>query len=721
MSVSKSQVSENMSEDLADPGGRERCPSFTYGNTRRGRLNCHTLSIEKYITDRDLFLVSAKRRSKWNRYHLGNVYIDSMPIIRLWLQNEREESLLSDDRITLLEISETVGKEYAITIRCSVRLPELQLVEHLAVTICASSMIPRLSYDTSTYCQRTMALPNGSYQVEYCTSGAYEYIVADRVIKTMHGTFYVFKHIVLTLNDGKRTSVLYSFLYNAERGNIIAIRRSIILSDGKYIFTNDIMAFYDRPITASEAANVFVTTYDGPQTIRLYPHHSGSVVKRDEGIYEVNVLPFGTLEKSFNVLNEVQYSHNGVTRTLVVPLLRSITGLNLIAEDKASYVLAHGVSSENLEVVVVYNVRVPGMLNAEEVRLMFNVMNGQISMIGPMNAIAGNSDISKRCVGLVPLGNKALCTVHQIMVDDQPGYDATLYTFLYDTESRQLTAVMHIYEASASQQEILQKTPTDAFVGSAKYMNDIKIVIDEKGEINISKAYIGYTSESSKTRTRRAIIVPEGNKKQHLKYTDRVSFQGVTLLALYLESEDGRCLLDKSLSPRIEMYPKGDEYIVRITCDLMLPNTETTQPITLEFACISQNTKGKNKGPNITLVSKYQRFSKDGNQCVIDASVWTGDNESFGGKCTVGAGEKGTYVIMSRIIQDNNQGETGTIYKFLYDSENSTLFARAAPVMLTEGNKGKVCRWVRVGKDTNYEFSIGGVTPVAHEVWSTTD
>ncbi|ORM42080.1 uncharacterized protein BXIN_0956 [Babesia sp. Xinjiang] len=716
ISISKSQTAENVAEEFTQPDNRQRCPSFTYGGTRRGRFNCRTVNIERYITERDLFSIAAQRTSKWNRYHLANVYIDTLPVIRLRLQNRKKESLLANDRRALLNIERTGDGGCIISLDCYIRTPELRVIQQISITIDAVAAKPLQICDGTACCRHATGLLNGNYHMGECSGGSYDNIMTNGVFKTAHHTLYVVQHLLLTLNDGRETNLLYTILYNTDHRTLVAAKRDVIWQKGRFAFSDEPMELYDRPITTINPVNVFFQITESGQMPRLHPHHSGVINIQYDGSYEVLVLPFGTLERPLNVLNEVHYILNGVERPLVAPHLMSKNGLNLLAEDSPSYVVVQDINNENLDIRVVYVVKVPGKSTPEPIRLRFKVSNGHINLIASMRQDHGIPNRSTVCIEPVPLGKKALCIVHRLIVPGMPEKYSRLYTFLYDTEMRQLTAIVHDIGTSTDYNDVFLSPPAEAFVKPALYANVTNITISEKGEYHMNKPFAGYVSHNHMSLKTRAIVIPKGMGKLDTKYTDRFLFQDVTILFLCIEAEDGTSLIDPNLLPDLHIQSRVNEHVVRITYDIVLPGTSNSQPITVEFVCRTLQTRNNVKRVEITLSSKYQRIKTDGDQCVLDASVWNDSNETFGGKCRVGTGEKGAYVLVSRIIRNSGSADQGVLYKFLYDCEHSILFAKSVPVELVKADKGKACRWVRKADDINYDYSIGGIATASHEV-----
>ncbi|EDO05201.1 hypothetical protein BBOV_I001080 [Babesia bovis T2Bo] len=715
VSVSHSQTSDSIDRDEKDNECRQRCPSFTYGGTTRGKLNYRSTNIEKYITERDLLSVATKHISKWYRYHLGNVYIDNKPIIRLWLQDDKAKSLLAKDQIYSLQVHKNENEDKVITFKCSVSIPESDTINEIALKMDMYKGTPIIDPNSDLFCQRIVIMNNGTYHKEHCDAEACKDILRTTNVELANGSLNVFQHMMITIQDDYQANILYSYMYTSEQNNIIAIRRPLKMDDGIYNFTEDVMTLYDRPITTSYAASVFLNASKKNEPPKLYPHHCGNIVQREDKTYEVTVLPFGTLNRPYNVLNEVQYIHDGICKTIVMPLLNSIAGVNLIAEDTPSYVIMNNANNENTDICVVYRVKAPGQSKAEAIRLNFNISKGKASFITPKVTSHGEPEQCTTCVRSIPLGAKEVFVVHQILTEENTNKRGK-YSFLFDTEKLQLTAVFHLVKEGSGDKVIKGDLVEDDFFRPAEYHNSVKVVLDEKQTVNSVPNWATYVSMMYKTHKKRTIVIPKNQEAYLNKYNDKVLYQGVTLLELYLESEEGSCLVDKKSPPHVIIQHKDAGKLVKITYDLKLPEYSETQPLTLEFACHDQGDILKTKTPVISLLTKYHRHKTDVDQCVIDASIWNGENEVFGGKCSVGTGERGVYVLMSRIIRYPEDSNKGLLYKFLYDCELSALFATTVPVILVESKTGKACRWIRNGSDNSYIYSIGGIESASLEV-----
>ncbi|GIX62363.1 DUF2793 domain-containing protein [Babesia caballi] len=682
-------------------------------------LQCNHTDMKLKLTDRDLTEITTKRRSKWNRYHLGNFYIDDKPIVHMWLENEEGVSLLAEGEKSRLVIKAAAGGDCddVVVLKFVVRIPEPQVTREVTMNIDRKTGVPADLCGSTGCCSHVVAVDDGSYQAVQCSGEAYKKLEHNEAYETSKGNYRVVSQILVTMMGGCNSHALYTLLYG-ENQSIIALKRRVQLVGREYDLGDDDVVLFDRPVTKTSAANVFVRTDTEWDLPRVYPQQAGSVTVDENEVAMVTILPFGTLERPPYLLNEVYYMFNGMHRSLVIPTLQSRTGLYLLSEDVPGYAVTRALTNEGLEIQAVYNVEIPGTWNSQQVAVRFKVANEQIMLLAYDEEHPEVVRVQPACLEDIPLGTEAQCIVQQFTVGDGAKGNVVMYTFLYDTKLRHLKAVAHRIRENEGGQGAFDAVPVDAFDQVPAYASTATIKINQNGDIDLPQAYTGYVSESLSALKWRAIVMPQGMVNPPLKYTNAFTFQGVTLVTVYLEAENGVCLVDTALQPTVSTKSEGTVESVRITYYLLLPEYSTPHSVTLDFECRPANTGDRGRRPGVAITSKYLRYRHDTDVCVMDASVWTERTESFGGKRALGVGEKAVTVITSRLIRDQSNSGRGFFYKFLYDPERAVLFCKMVPVLGTDNNVGKSCRWVRHGEDVTYDYSVGGITSTAREVWA---
>ncbi|GBE62618.1 Sperm flagellar 2, putative [Babesia ovata] len=552
------------------------------------------------------------------------------------------------------------------------------------------------------------------YRIDPCTGDSYKTLKEIKLINTSNGKFQVIEHLLLSLQNGSKDHILYSVLYDTTNKAIIAMKRYVEYVDGSYGCDGMDYKLFDRPITSSNVASVFLGFKNEWHAPTLHPKHAGNVTTDGTDAYSVAVMPFGTLNRPSNGLNAVYYLLNGIKRTLVIPKLQSITGINLLSEDASSYVAAH-LENETHHITVVYQLGIPGSTSPEAIIVRFEVTKTCINL----RASGQNNFMHLASVPVCKtdtrVGSETQCVIHQTRLEDKSKGKAALYTFMYDAKMRHLTGVMHQITMNENG-NVINAVEEDTFHKSANYTTKINMDINRNGMVKLSHMYAGYVSKCVHGSKVRAMILPHGIKNQEQSYTNRFLYRGIPLVEIYMETEDGISLVNRVSPPAVTKEAGDGVELIHITYWLKLLEYNTPHKITLSFECKQVISQSGGKKTEITLLNKYQRYRMDIDAFIIDASVWAEDTESFGGKCIVGVGEEGLYILMSRIIRNKGDATTGHFYKFLYDTKNAGFFCKSVPIRAVEQKPNKSCRWVRAGDDKSYTYSLGGSKLIEQEV-----
>ncbi|CDR96104.1 hypothetical protein, conserved [Babesia bigemina] len=670
--------------------------------------------VQLNFTESDLVEIMTQPKSKWYTYHLGNVYINDRPLIRLWLQNSQGVALLAHDRRSKLVFRKMDGDESnVLELQYTIRIPEADVEQNIIFKLNAKTgeIIDDTDIDRCHHAKPEMY---GEYRVDTCSGDSYKCLTEMKRVNTFNQTLHVIEHFLLSPHQESRRHILYSVLYDTRNKAVIAMKTYVEYTDGFYLVNGVDHVLFDKPIAISNAASVSLGSNNEWQAPTLHPKHSGNVTVDGEDVYSVDIMPFGTMSRPSNALNAVYYLLNGIKRTLVIPKLQSRSGVNLLSEDASSYVVAN-IENENNQISVVYKLNIPGCAAPEAVVVRFEATQTCINLKAPDQTNLMELASVPICKSDIPLGCDAQCVVYQIQMQSKSKENAVLYTFIYDAKVRHLTAVMH--RISLSKDEKINNAITEeVFYKSASYTAKVNIDINRNGFVKVSQIYAGYVSKGVYGQNIRAIVLPDGIKNFGKYYTNRFLYRGTKLVEIYMESENGVSLVNRASPPVVTKEANGGIDIVHITYSLKLLEYNTPHKVTLDFECKQVMAQSGGKKTEITLSNKYQRYRMDIDTCVIDASVWTEDTESFGGKCTVGMGEEGLYIVMSRIIKNKDDPTTGHFYKFLYETQHAIFFCKSVPIRAVEQKPNKSCRWIRAGDDRSYTYSLGGSKLIEQDI-----
>lgn len=676
-------------------------------------------SFHIHLTDQQLTRLTSLQVSQWDRYHLQNVFIGEEPILSIWLQNEEGASLLAKDReVTIVVGKHADGSIDTLTFHYNIKLPEFSSTVQIIITLDVNTRDIVDGQKTSLFCRHLMTTDRGEAREGRCNGIEYTGISQDKSVEFGNKIYLAVAQLFISLQRTRNKGVLYTLMYDKTGHKILAIRRNIKRAGQQFELVSDDYELYGTPVTSNKSANLFLQHGNEGQVPQLQPVQAGNVICSDDGSYTITAMPFGTMERPRNLLNQVYFISGDDKVPLVIPMMCSKNGVNLLSDEVPSYVVTHLNSNGYSEISVVYRIRLPGTTKTEDVYIRFKANDQQVALRGRPGDVMISADRASLCDQDVPLGTELQCILHHAQVSRR-GALYTLYLFIYDLKTRYLTAVAYDRASISATHKVSMDDATEVYEQEYKCAKNVNVDIDHSGYINLPQANAGYVSKHRTHDRARGIVFPKGISMQENNYNTQFKLHGIILVTPYLETEKGTSIVDTSFQPNITMGSLDDKDIIRIGYQLRLPENDTIHKITLEFACKTEADRMLNEKINVSLINKYQRFKTDTDTCTIDASVWVEAAEFSREKRTVGIGEKGIYVLMTRLIVHQDDVNKGTIYKFLYDTEYSAFFCNAAPVEKVENVGGKSCRWVKQGEEIHYEYELGGINAIDHKMQNT--
>lgn len=675
------------------------------------QLDYQNKTLHMHLTDNQLAEVVASPRSSWDMYHLGTIFVENKPVLRTRLQNIEGVSLIAEERKTTVSVSENGEESYTLSVYYNIRLPDYPVVQEVVANIDCKTGKVLYGDCHSPLCRYLTLDPSGEAHSRRCQGSTYDFLLDNKYLSYNDKQYPILSQLVVSSGFDSTFSNLYIFLYDNKTGCIFAVQKAVSLNADPYRHTTDVVDVFTYSLTSSCGTTIHLDGAVECFKPRITPPQAGIVYHK--GVtYSATVMPFGSTFRKPYMLGSVYYQ-GSVDLPLVIPMLSSSDGVNLISGDAASYVISDGSSLGNVGITVVYKLILPGATNIDQLHLEFMVSDGQVYL----NVVNGDPDlpldIPNKCSTSVQLGTDTQCVVQYICDKSSAGASNAVYLFSYDAKTRYLTGSLRLLEDSLSHSH--SSHIIDVYDRPYRCAKNVDAHIQHGGEVTLINASAGHISSHMNRHNKRAIVLPTGIGLHRRKYITRVAINDITLVVPYLEAADGKSLVDASIQPTIDLRDHGLSRIVCVTYHLILPHNETAHSITVEFSYTLRPT-GSQDVLGVSLINKYHRHKDNNEFCAIDASIWVDTPEFSRERRAVGVGEKGVYVLMTRIISKSHDSTTGTLYMFLYDTANSALFSSAFPVKIVDNIGNKSCRWIKNGKETRYEYELGGVLHANHEI-----